>query len=523
MITAHFFGLNLYFGINLLVALVCLGVAWLILDAWTQRHSRTELIKAGGFGLLSAGFMLRAAAVQTSGAQIELPAEALSDALRLAGYCAAAFGQLLDPIMKRPAAGKATRSHHGLLPLTMPGLVSPLAAALVGFLYWRRATAGLEHHLKPVAYGFAGFTLFEVLNSLLAFQSTANPKLYQLVATFGIIWWLALAVLVATALMLGNWLRLYLTKRLQSELFMALMAQAMVIFIATTIGFTYFLLQAGQKQAMNDLATAGRTLRYAITSQQAELAAHAEAVSSKSGVTTATVNHDAKTVAAALANFLPEHHLTSLQVIDGAGQVLYRGEDPERYGDSRSNDPLVRLALIGETSTSIVAAKNTAQPSVTLVAVHPMRDANGNVVGAVISGRTIAEAFVDGIHAATGLDSTIFSGDVRAATTLLDQNGRDRAIGLTETSSQITAQVLQAGRTYTGLTTLQNQTYLASYAPLTNSNNEPVGMLLIAKPAADLYQSAYQSIQLIFKLVIMLAVLMIYPIFRLSRYLSRQI
>lgn len=523
MLVTQFIGLNVYFGINLLIALVCFGVFWLILDAWTVRRSRSELVKAAGFLLLSLGFLLRATSVQTQAGQLAQMPDTVADILRLAAYAVIAIGQLIDPIVKRPTYGKQTLNNAGILPIVIPGLALPLTAALSGILYFRRATTGLERHLLPVAFGFAGFTCFELLNSLTALQGTANPKLYQFVSTFGTAWWITVTVLAGTAFILGNWVWHYLTKRLQSELFMALVAQALGIFLFTTVGFTFFLLQSNQKQALSDLSTASGVLQYAVTSQQAETAAQAEVVAANSAVIGATAAHDTKALAATLNDFLPGHSLTSLLVVDGSGQVLYRGEDPERLGDSRSNDPLVRRGLIGDAVTSITATRQSTNPVVTLMAVHPIRDAAGNVVGASITGRAISEAFVDGVHKTTGLDSTVYSGDVRAATTLTDQNGVDRSVGITETNTAVTSRVLTDGKPFAGSVNFQNRPYLAAFAPLKDISNVPVGMVLVARPAAMLYAAAYQSIQLIFLLVISLAIISIYPIFRLSRYLSRQL
>jgi len=48
-------------------------------------------------------------------------------------------------------------------------------------------------------------------------------------------------------------------------------------------------------------------------------------------------------------------------------------------------------------------------------------------------------------------------------------------------------------------------------------------MLLAARPASALYASANQSIQITFLFVVALVCVSIYPIFRLSRYLARQL
>ncbi len=541
MLTTQFIGLNLYFAVNLLAALVCFGVFWLIYDAWLGRHPRREILKWAGFLALSVGFLLRATAIQVSTGGLSQLADAAAEILRIAGYCSIVLGQIIDPLQPRPKyAGdtmenmlgtseeapikaKTTRPHHGFLLAPITGLLLPALAALGGLLYFRRATTGLERHLLPVAWGFAGLTAFELLNDTAAFQNTTNPTIYQWVSPYGPIWWAALLALTVASFVLGRWVWAYLTKRLQSQLFMILVTQALGLFLFTTIGFTFLLLKSGQDSSLADLATASHVLDYAIASRQAETAAQAEAVASIGGVAPAIAARDTKALATATGDYLARHGLTSLVVVDGSGQVLLRGEDPERFGDSRSGDPLVRRALVGTAASSVVVSEGVAAPTVTLVAASPIRDGAGNIIGAAIAGRAITGAFVDGIRSSTGLDSAVYGHAVRAATTLVGPNGTDRAIGVAEATTAVTDRVLEHGKSYSGTVNFQNRPYLAGFSPLKDVNNVPVGMLLAARPASALYASAYRSIQITFFFVVILVVVSIYPIFLLSRYLARQL
>ncbi|QQR53290.1 hypothetical protein IPG36_06670 [bacterium] len=105
-----------------------------------------------------------------------------------------------------------------------------------------------------------------------------------------------------------------------------------------------------------------------------------------------------------------------------------RAEDPERYGDSVSSDPLVRRALTGQTASSVVVSSGVTAPIVALTAVSPITGTDGLVVGSVTLGVDVTSGFVDGIEASTGLSSTVYGGQVRAATTLTDAAG-SRQIG----------------------------------------------------------------------------------------------
>ncbi len=562
MLDSQFIGLNLNFAVNLLAALVSFAVFWLIFDAWTVRHERREAFKWAGFLALSVGFMLRATATQAQVGGFLQTISLGADALRLAGYLSIVFGQVLDPLQERPTyadpladldgpipqaapapnpepaapapAGKTVKVKavaHGRKPRAAPAWAfGPLAAALflpaaalaVGALYWRRATTGLERHLRPVAYGFAGLTLFELLNGAAGLRGTTNPNLYRLVQNYGPIWWSAVAALLLAALILGRWVWRYLTKRLQSQLFIILVSETLALFLFSTVGFTFLLLQNVQNQSLTDLSTASHVLDYAVSSKQAETSAQAEAIAASAAVATAVAARDHGAVAAALADYLPKHGLTTLTVVDASGQVLLRGEDPERFGDSRSSDPLVRRGIIGEAGTSVVVRDGVVAPTVALVASSPIRDATGSVVGVALAGRALTGAFVDGVRSSTGLDSAVYGGNTRAATTLTSSSG-DRAIGIKETSPAVNTTVLTKNKSYNGVVSFQNRDYLAAFAPLRDVNNGPVGMLLVARPKDALYAAANNSVQLTFLFVVLLVFLSIYPVYRISRFLSNQL
>jgi hypothetical protein len=554
MLNLQFLGLNLSFAANLFAALVCFGVFWLIFDAWTVRHKRVELIKWAGFLLLSLGFLVNAATAQVAAEGWAGLVDVVADILRGIGYVAIIAGQLLDPLQPKPVyddpeddgAGDPPVVH---MPKTAPvskpaavvikptvqrspgfiavggsvAIILPVLAGLISILYLRRATTGLERHLKPVAIAFAALTLFELLSAAAYLRDTTNPTLYQLVAVYGPVWWVAMAALIAGTVVLGMWVWQYLTKRLQSQLFMILVAQTIGLFLISTIGFTFMLFQNIRNQSLADLTTASRVLDYAVASRQAETTAQAEAAASNATVMAAVAARSHNALATTLKGYLPDHNLTSLVVTDGSGQVLLRGEDPTRWGDSRSSDALVRRALVGQASSSVVVADGVISPTVTLVAAYPIRDPAGLIIGTVTAGRAITGAFVDGIRASTSLESSVYGGNVRAATTLLASNQTDRAVGVKESSTAITDRVLKKGKTYSGTVNLQNRPYLASFAPLRDGNKVTVGMLLVARPEDTLYTAANQSIQFTFIFVIALVLLAIFPVFLVARYLSRQL
>jgi len=157
---------------------------------------------------------------------------------------------------------------------------------------------------------------------------------------------------------------------------------------------------------------------------------------------------------------------------------------------------------------------------VSLVASHPIRNAAGSIVGVVIVSRAITSAFVDGIKHDTGLDSTVFAGNVRSATTLVTADGTTRAIGTKETSATLNRTVLKEGNKYQGVVSFQNIDYLGAFVPLKDADNQTVGMLSVVRPQSELLATAGQSIQLTFLLSILLIIVSVGPIYLVARRIA---
>lgn len=535
MVPLQFLGQNAHFAVGLLSALAAFAVFFLTFDAWTQRRTRVELVKWLGFIILALGFLTSAAVLDDRSfipgllaGQIAIVAVGL----RLVAYAMLVAGQLLDPLQKRPehVADPVTGETvprptlvGGLMVSPIGPAMLPLLAFTVAGLYLRRATTGLERHLRPVAWAFGWFGLYELLSLALLLQGSTNPLTYRLVAVYGPLWWVAQAGLLVGGVILGRWVWQYLTKRLLSQLFMVFTTATVAIFFVTTMGFSFLLLRNVQRESLDELSTASRVLDYAVASRQAAVGAENQAAALSPDVITAVAARNHATLAATLTDYLPQHGLSSLRITDSSGVVLLRGEDPERWGDSVSGDSIVGRALIGEATSAVEVKSGVSAQAVNLVAARPVRNAQGAIIGTVAVGRAVSNAFVDGIKSRTGLDSSVYGGAVLSATTLTGADGTTRSTGISETNAAVTARVLKAGKPYAGTVTLANRAYLASYVPLKGADGNPIGMLQVSRPQDHLLAVAGRSIQLTFLLVIVLLLVSIYPIYRVSRKISEQV
>jgi methyl-accepting chemotaxis protein len=324
-------------------------------------------------------------------------------------------------------------------------------------------------------------------------------------------------------IILGRWVWRYLTERFLSQLFMTFTSIILAVFLITTVSFTYLLLGNVQNDALNNLATATNVLDYALNSKEAETRADAESIASSPSIATAITKKDHNALAAQTANFLKNKQLSSLVVTTADAQVLLRAEDPSRWGDSISSDTLVRRALIGTQSSTVVSQSGVLAPVISIRSVIPVRDGAHHIVGTISAAITIDNAFVDGLKHATGLDTAVYSGDVRSATTLTAPDGTSRWIGVKESNAAVQQTVLKQGKTYKGPLTILNRQYLAVYAPLKDSDGATVGMLFIGQPEISILQTATYLISLTFIVSVALLALAIVPAYLLARQISKQL
>ena len=468
MLPLQFFGQNIHFAINLFAALVFFAVFWLYFDAWLNKKSSRELYKWTGALLISLSFLIHATQIEQSvlGSSIfGNSTETLAVILRFLGYVGFIVGQILDPLQAVPKvkgitgddfadkpADKSKSATAALATSKAFGLVFalPIAALAIAILYLRRATIGLERHLRPVAIAFILIAASELVALTGLLRGTHNPELYNLVKAFGPTWILELVLLLAGVIVLGRWVWNYLIKRFLSQLFMIFILVTLTVFLLTTISFTFLLTRSVQSNSLDNLETASNVLGYALKSKSAETRANAEAIAQIPLVSLAVQAKDHSTLNNLTSSFLADKKESSLIITSASAQVLARAEDPDRWNDSVSNDTLVRKALVGQSSSTIVSSQGVLAPVISIKSTVPVRDNTNKIVGTVTAAVIIDNGLVDGIKNATGLDSAIYSGNVLSATTFKAPDGKTRQVGIKQTNKAVIDTVLTKSKTFKG-------------------------------------------------------------------------
>lgn len=129
--------------------------------------------------------------------------------------------------------------------------ILPILPASVGLGYLRRASVGLERHLKGMAYGMYALSLAEILDLRRLFVSSRDIRIYEVVRDFGSVWMIQLAFLLFGFLLVSKWVFSYLLRRFETQitLFMAMLVVS--VFALATMVFTYVMatrLQVGAQR-----------------------------------------------------------------------------------------------------------------------------------------------------------------------------------------------------------------------------------------------------------------------------------
>lgn len=100
---------------------------------------------------------------------------------------------------------------------------------------------------------------------------------------------------------------------------------------------------------------------------------------------------------------------------------------------------------------------------------------------------------IDSVKQNTGMEVTLFYGDTRIITTIMDENG-NRIIG-TKSQPYIAEDVLNGGKSHFSTHTLINDIpYFSYYAPLVNSDGTIIGMMFVGKPCTKINAMIRSSI-----------------------------
>lgn len=122
-----------------------------------------------------------------------------------------------------------------------------------------------------------------------------------------------------------------------------------------------------------------------------------------------------------------------------------------------------------------------------MVSAAPLID-NGKVVGTVILGYSLTNnLLVEQVKSSYDAECTVFRGDLRVDTSLVDENGK-KLTGTKLTNQSIVDQVLRRSQQFIGQNVIAGEKYLSVYIPLAADDKNVTGMLFVAKSLKSITQ-----------------------------------
>lgn len=530
----QFLLINFHFTLHVVAGLVFFMVCWLYFDAWFEHRALKNTCKVLGFLFLAVSFFFQAISIDSPilvnpFLSVNM-VDSMTSLFRLAGYFSVALGFILDPLPIVPKTkGLVMDDMKVAVPFSLKSIVLapwvfvllPIGAGLVGFLHLRRATKGLENHLKVIGWGINIIALSELCGLFLRASDIQNVFYFNLLRPFGLVWNLEHILLLLGILLVGSWVFHYLLKRLQSQIFIIYSCSIFIIFAIITVTFTWLLLRSIETEALKQLETDVKVLRYAVESKESETISDASALAKSPQLGALLSKDNTKEMEILAEAYLLSKNLTSVSILNEEGVVSAKGEDKEHVGVSLSGDDLVKQGLAGKEAGSVLSRGGVLASDVSIGAVSPIY-LKDKVIGIVLIERKLDNAFVDGVKSATGLEVSIYGGNKLSATTLVAQDKISRANGIIEESEMVKKKVLDGGEFYQTTSSILNTQYLATYMPIQNDKDSTIGMFFVGRPEITILASAARSMQVTFIVANLLLIFSIIPSYLIARYISRQ-
>ena len=256
------------------------------------------------------------------------------------------------------------------------------------------------------------------------------------------------------------------------------------VIIAVVIILIVLIISARTDQLVNNFtkqsaAFANVSLEINLDEYVSEARSLAGAMGSSEPIADAIINNDIETLRQLVGAF--KEGVDMITITDAAGTVIMRSYS-DVAGDSIANENSIARTL--STGQQVGFIEIDSNDLLTTAGTAAIRDGEGNTIGVVRCGHDLTDPrYVDRIKETSNCEVTIFAGNVRVNTTILNEQ-RQRAVG-TKASDVVTARVLNQGETFQDRLEIFGSTYAVSYSPLMSDGNR-IGILFAGVKLDDI-------------------------------------
>ena len=275
----------------------------------------------------------------------------------------------------------------------------------------------------------------------------------------------------------------------------------LVVLIGALLGISNYEFAENNRQAtIKQMQASMNGLDQVAASYKQDLLSSGKAMSFSPGLPEALTALDRERVVAMLDGYAKQMDVDVVIAVNAQGFVAARTHDP-KFGDNIGDRSYIKDAFNGKESFFI---ESTAITKLSIRGVVPVRNSAGNIVGALIFGRNmLTGTFVDSVKRFCDVEATIFVGDTRESTTIMQ--GGKRAVG-TKASPAVIEKVLQKGENHIGEVELFGKPFITLYKPLVvKEGDKPIGMYFVGR---SLETEIAERNELILKNVVVASILL---------------
>jgi sensor histidine kinase regulating citrate/malate metabolism len=99
---------------------------------------------------------------------------------------------------------------------------------------------------------------------------------------------------------------------------------------------------------------------------------------------------------------------------------------------------------------------------------------------------------------------------------------KNRAVGIILNEKPIVKKVLTKKQAAVSTISFLNTSYLASFLPIVNVEDQPIGILSVAQKETEVLRSAIFAIQKTFLSTVLLLFISVFPVYLIAKYLESQ-
>ncbi len=264
--------------------------------------------------------------------------------------------------------------------------------------------------------------------------------------------------------------------RLGTKLFLAFVFVGIVPALAVALSM-YFISVGVQEEMSGDSLHAHQAgTADLIARDQERLSAMATLLLRDTGLAKAVADRNDRYLSGLAASIGQSDYLVFL---DAGGAHLASAFGPGAGGLSYNPEAFPVQSI----PAGVMRPAATFPGSVDLKGRYEIKDAGGGLLGHMfLGGLAFGNAFVDGVKKAFSVECTIFRGDERVATTIM--NAGARAVGTKMTNPEVIDRVLTAKGVFDSANVILGQQYKTVYWPIIDAGDRAVGMFFIGLPMA---------------------------------------